>query len=670
MSQRPIAVLGIGCRFPGADDPEMFWQNILEGHRAIVPVPGERWSASAFDSAANGAPYCENVGASADLDCYDAAFFGIKDDEARGIDPQQGAVLEAAWHACESAGIVPDSLAGRNAGVFMGVSTRDFDRRVADAWSTLNAQSAMGSCGAVAANRLSYTFGLTGPSMSIDTACASSLTAVHQACRALHDGECDMAFAGGVQVILSPTNLVAFARDGILSKRGGCKPFSQDADGYIFGEGVGILLLKPLDQALRDGDRIRAIIRGSAVNHNGRSNGLSAPYGAALQQVMQSALERAGVAPQTVDYVEAHAVGTPIGDAIEMQAIRKVYGENRPSARPCRIGSVKPNIGHLEAASGVAALVKAMLAMEAHTYPASLDCLPQNAMLRFDPAVMQLCESNQPWPAADTPRRAAVSAFGFGGANAHVVIEQAPAPDAASDVAQDNTSGPWVLMISARGEAAFRQLRRRYAEQLTVEREAGAALDRLRDFCRASVLTRQHLPLRRALLVTGWADAVAQLDKACPAAAPQRRYRIGVSLASAMQSGPGAADLATALTQLGIRKLYLLADADAVNAAALAGYADRAGIPVGTYDEAAPPYLDCLIATISDGSQADVDLQWAPDRRASLVAGLVEQGFSLNLQGLRVLLGDSRRTLPLYPFERRRNHLLADAIAHREFPQH
>jgi 3-oxoacyl-[acyl-carrier-protein] synthase II len=699
MFQRPIAVIGMSCRFPNADEPIAFWENILEGRDAIGAVPDERWNCSTLESELGkpGFAYSKEIGADATSDCYDAAFFGITEGEAQRVDPQQGIVLEAAWHACEDARIIPDSLAGQDVGVFIGVSTRDFDRRAASTWQMLNVQSATGSCGAIVANRLSYVLGLTGPSLSIDTACASSLTAIHQACRSLNDGECEMAFAGGVQLILSPTNIIAFSRDGVLSKTGSCKPFSKNADGYVFGEGVGILLLKPLELALRDADPIRAVIRGSAINHNGRSNGLSAPYGVALQRVMRKALDRANIAANTVDYVEAHAVGTLIGDAIEMQAIAKVYAVDRSPLHPCYVGSVKPNVGHLEAASGVAALIKTVLAIEHATLPASLNCSQQSELLRLDHQSLRLCELKQPWLAEDRPRRASVSAFGFGGANAHVIIEQAPTANTPNENAvnkpdADDLTGPWLLMVSARSEAAFLQLCQRYGERLIAEREQGATIDVLRDFCLATAFDRQHHPLRRALLVSNWLDAVTALAHARPAPQAKRHCRVGISLAehtkkeaaecvSASHSTANTKykvsdtweGLSAVLAQIGIKRLYIDANAKPDEAATLMRFAERAAIPASIHNEKSPSLSDCLLIADADEPHAVADFTWnfidsVAQQRAHLVACLYERGFSLN-HGSKISTGASAYPLPLYPFERRRNHLLFDTIAHKHAPQ-
>lgn len=513
MSHFPIAIIGMACRFPQSDGVAAFWRNLLDERDCVGTVPPERWDAQRFAGQAPGAAgltYCPRAGMDPDGDCYDAAFFGLDAEEARRMDPQQGVLLELAWHACEDANVVPAALSGRDVGVYVGISTRDFDRRIATLWRDLDVRITTGACGAVAANRVSYVFGLAGPSVAVDVACTSSLAAVHMACRALADGECSLAFAGGVHLMLAPTNMVAISQGGLLARDGRCKPFAAGADGYVFGEGAGLLLLKPLAAAVRDGDPIRAVIRGSAINHNGRSNGIAAPYRPGVAQVMRKALERADVDPASIAYVEAHATGTPIGDAIEFQAIRDVYGAARKS--PCYVGSVKSNIGHLEAAAGIAALAKAVLAVEQGVLPATLSCAPPHPMLRAHEGDVRLCEATRDWPAgAPGPRRAAASASSFGGGNAHVVIEQAPA------VAQaPRRSGPSLLLVSARSAAAFERLCASYAEALAAAEKTGAPLHALSDFCRATQIGRQHHAVRGAWVVADWAEAIAALRGAQP----------------------------------------------------------------------------------------------------------------------------------------------------------
>lgn len=690
MAQRRIAIIGMASQFPGTDGIDAYWRQLVDGVDAVGQVPSERWDSAAFTGDAPGQAgrtYSSAAGMDAMADCYDAAFFGLDVDEARRIDPQQGRILELAWHACEDAGIVPDTLNGQEVGVFIGVSTRDFDRRMAGLWPHLNAQTSTGASAAIVANRLSYLFGLTGPSIVVDSACASSLSSIHMACMALENEECTMAFAGGVQLILSPANMIAFAQNGLLARDGRCKPFSRAADGYVCGEGAGLLLLKPLDLALRDGDFIRAVIGGSAINHNGRSNGLSAPYRAGQQRVIAKALSRAGISGTQIDYVEAHAPGTRIGDAIEMQALRDVYGAGRPSGRPCFVGSVKSNIGHLEAAAGIAALIKAALMVERGKMPASLHCHPLSELLRLNDDALQVCQTTRDWLPGDAPRTAAVSAFSFGGGNAHVIVTQAPAAPAA--VCLQRPEAPWVLAVSARTEAAFSQLCARYADSLRALRQQGAADSALRDFCCATLARRQHHAFRRAFVISNWKDAIAALDSATAAPPGKGGLLLGVlpaefasdsgagvtalppawrALASECDALPGTAGaagmavLAALLRRLGFKRMCVDQTGDSPILGILSDCARHVGL---TVDASATEGLSVLDASVRDVTG---DALWRPagDLRGQCVAlsaRLFEQGFALRWQALAELDQARPVRLPLYPFERRRNHVIPDQLS-------
>jgi len=494
----PIAVIGLGGRFPGSDGPDAngpstdgvdaLWTVLRNEVDAIRDVPAGRWPSS---EAAD-----ERGGFIEQGDWFDAPLFGITDREAERMDPQQGLVLEAGWQALEHAGLAPDSLAGAGVGVFVGASTCDFDRRLA-LLDDLDARAATGGSGSIVANRLSYTLGVCGPSLSIDVACASSLAAVHLACQALQLGECDLALAGGVQLILSPVNMRAFTRGGMLARDGRTKSFSAQADGYGCGEGCGMIALKRLDEAVRDRDTIWAIVRGSAVNHNGASNGLSAPFGRAQELLLRRALALGDVAPASIGYVEAHSAGTLLGDAIEVKALKHVLSEGRDADRPCLLGSVKPNLGHLEGAAGIASLMKAILAMHHGWIPKTLHCDPISGHLQLANSALRVASVSQPWPAHNHPRRAGVSAFSFGGANAHIVLEQAPPTPARAPVpARDR----WVLPIGAASRGALRVLASRYVEHLATVAAAADPQTACADLCYTASVGRAHLPHRLAVI--------------------------------------------------------------------------------------------------------------------------------------------------------------------------
>lgn len=679
-AQTPIAVVGIGCRFPFSDGVDAFWRNLVEARSCVGDIPGDRWQTDRFAGDAPAIPgrtYCLKAGMDGLGDCYDAGFFQLDADEIKRMDPQQGLALELAWHACEDAGIALDRLTGEPVGVFVGVSTRDFDRRMSDRWQHIDMRTSTGASGAVIANRISYQLGLTGPSIAIDGACASSLMSLHMACRAIADGECSLALAGGVLLILSPANMIAFAQAGALARDGRCKPFSADADGYVCGEGGGMVVLKRLDQAIADGDRIRAVVSGSAVNHNGRSNGMSAPYRHAQQQVMRTALGRAGIEPATVDYVEAHAVGTQLGDAIETQAIRDIYDQDRPEGRSCFLGSVKSNIGHLEASAGIASFIKAVLMVEQGVLPPSLHCEAPSKLLRLEKGQLRLCHDLQPWPSTGGPRRAGVSAFSFGGSNAHVVIEQAPPQPGSGTGSAAQPSGPWLMAVSAPDEPGLRRLADAYAEAAQAMRDRGEPLSSLRDLCAATLAQRRLFPLRKTLVVRDWDDAIDALRERTTPAAAEGTFRIELSrretpepsdwppLEGALESlDIGLRNLVrpiALLFQLGLTRLAIDGESDDLNAAA--EYAASLGMAVSKYDE---NRQRPGIPVLTDHT-ADVDALWeAPassgERLTYLCAGLLQHGYALRWSALAALTGANRIALPLYPFERRRNHVMLDDI--------
>jgi acyl transferase domain-containing protein len=679
MAERPIAVIGMSGRFPQSDGLDIFWRNLVEGRDCIGEILTERWHLPSLVGEAATGPgttYCRQAGMDAEADCYDASFFRLDAEEARRMDPQQGMALELAWHACEDAGVVPDSLIGQEVGVFVGVSTRDYDRRMADRWQHIDVRTSTGASGAIVANRISYLFGLTGPSVAVDGACASSLASVHLACRALADGECNLALAGGIQVILSPANMIAFSQGGLLARDGRCKPFSAKADGFVCGEGGGMVLLKSLDHATEDGYRIRAVIRGSAMNHNGRSNGMSAPYRKGQAQVIRKALERSAVPASSIDYVETHTAGTLLGDAIEVQAIQDVYGDQRSATRPCFVGSVKSNIGHLEAAAGIAAFLKAALTVERGILPPSLHCQPPSDLLRLDKGAIKLCDGVRPWPDSDGPRRAGVSAFSFGGGNTHLIVEQASECEAVSSSA----SGPWLLVISAASSAAFAKLAAAYATQLESMRAIGAPLSLLRDVCVSSLAHRQLHVLCRAYVVRNWGEAIAALREATPVAVTAGQFRIAVeqplrfgeettnwpeletTLADVPAASLGALRLIALLKHFGVDHLDIEGSSSTLTACS--EFAARSGI--ATAQPGVGARRTHSLVLVDDTTSTD--FLWQSEQRAvelcmTLAGALLQRGFPFRWRSFATLAGSSTYVpLPLYPFDRRRNHVLHDEI--------
>ncbi len=460
----PIAVLGLGCRFPGADGPRAFWRLLANGVDAVGEVPGGRWDMTALydpDPDALGKIYNRWGGFLSEVDQFDAAFFGIAPREAVSLDPQQRLLLEVAWEALENAGVAPDGLAGSATGVFVGIGSSDYGQLLTmsgDA-ARIDPYYGTGNTLSAAAGRLSYVLGLRGPSLAVDTACSSSLVAVHLACQSLRRGECATALAAGVNLLLSPVASVNLCRARMLAHDAHCKTFDASADGYVRGEGCGVVVLKRLSD-VADCDTVLALIRGSAVNQDGRSTGLTAPNGPSQEAVIRAALASGGVDPASVSYVEAHGTGTPLGDPIEIQAIAAALGER---SRPLLVGSVKTNLGHLEAAAGIAGLIKVVLALRHGQIPAHLHFEKPNPFIPWADLPVAVPTTLIPW-VADGPRRAGVSSFGFVGTNAHVVLEEAPAlPATVGDVSLQ------LLTLSARDEKALKALAIRWQDHLQEE---------------------------------------------------------------------------------------------------------------------------------------------------------------------------------------------------------
>ena len=424
----PIAVVGIGCRFPGnVTGPESFWRLLVNGEDGITEVPPDRWDVDAFydpDPSAPGRMTTRWGGFLPDAAGFDADFFGIAPREAQAIDPQQRLVLEVAWEALEHAGIPADSLVGTRTGVIMGLSTWDYAIVNIENKAEIDAYLSTGIPHSTAVGRISYLLGLRGPSVAVDTACSSSLVAVHLACQSLRLRESDLVLAGGTQLNLSPFTSIALSKWSALSPEGRCKTFDARADGFVRGEGCGVVVLKRFSDAVRDGDRVLAVARGSAVNQDGRSNGITAPNALAQRDVITDALRAGDVAADSVNYVEAHGTGTILGDPIEFEALAATYGSGEV---PCALGAVKTNVGHLEAAAGVAGFIKAVLAVQRGHIPPNLHFTRLNPAIDASSTRFFVPTDMASWPDSGGPRRAGVSSFGLAGTNAHVVIEQAPA---------------------------------------------------------------------------------------------------------------------------------------------------------------------------------------------------------------------------------------------------
>ena len=508
-----FAIVGYAVRFPGTPDAEEFWRVLDEGRDAVSEVPADRWNVEEFydpDPEARGKVVTRRAGFIEDVAGFDAPFFGISAREAVYLDPQHRLLLETAWRAIEHSGSAPADLAGTKTGVFIGLSTHDYLGMLTDELThgEIEAYLGTGTSPAAGVGRISYRLGLQGPAVAVDTACSSSLVAVHQACQALRAGECDLALAGGVNVLLSPATMINFSRARMLAPDGRCKTFDAAADGYVRGEGCGVIVVKRLGDAIRDGDRIRAVIRGSAVNQDGASGGLTVPNGGAQQWVIADALKRAGVDPCDVDYLEAHGTGTSLGDPIEVQAAGAVYGVGRDPDRPLLIGSVKTNIGHLEAASGIAGLMKVVLSLEHRALPKHLHFHTPSPHIPWERLPVRVVSESLRWERRDHPRLAAVSSFGFSGTNAHVLLQEAPQPvdDVAGLPAGDFVPNR-VLPLSARTPAALVELAGRYRDWLGAHPEAALA-----DVCLTASTARSHFAHRAALVVGSRTNAADLLD--------------------------------------------------------------------------------------------------------------------------------------------------------------
>ncbi|WP_026736723.1 type I polyketide synthase [Fischerella sp. PCC 9605] len=518
----PIAIIGIGCRFPGASNPEAFWHLLRNGINAISEVPKDRWDVDSFynpEPATPGKMSTRYGGFIERVDWFDPAFFSISPREAERMDPQQRLVLEVAWESLENAGIPPSSLSGSQTGVFIGIGNYDYGILLSQDTDRINAYDGTGNTLGVAANRLSYLLNLRGPSLAIETACSSSLVAIHLACRSLQTAESDLCVVGAVSLMLSPAQTIAYSQARMMAADGRCKTFDANADGYVRGEGCGIAVLKRLSDAIRDGDNIQAVIRGSAINQDGLSNGLTAPNGPSQQAVIRQALENAGVEPAQISYVEAHGTGTSLGDPIEVRSLKAVLMEGRSSDRPCWIGSVKTNIGHLEAAAGMAGLLKIVLSLQHQQIPPHLNLKQLNPYISLEGTPFAIPVELQDWTASTGTRYAGISSFGFGGTNGHVIVEEAPLESQKSKAcprAQRRVKSQkkeaierplHLLTLSAKSDLALREMAQSYADFLASHPGASLA-----DICFTASTGRSHFEHRLAVATASSVQLCQQLN--------------------------------------------------------------------------------------------------------------------------------------------------------------
>jgi acyl transferase domain-containing protein/acyl-CoA synthetase (AMP-forming)/AMP-acid ligase II/pimeloyl-ACP methyl ester carboxylesterase/acyl carrier protein/NAD(P)-dependent dehydrogenase (short-subunit alcohol dehydrogenase family) len=489
-NQSPIAIIGMGCRLPGANNLDEFWQLLIDGKDAIsrcVRWEGDDWG-----------------GFIKDVDKFEPQFFGITPRETQRMDPQQRLLLEVCWEALENAAINPESLSGSKTGVFVGIGSSDYAQLQLHYQTEVDAYAGTGNAHSIAANRLSYILDLRGPSLAVDTACSSSLVAVHLACQSLKNGECDRAIVGGVNLMLSPELTRTFTLAGMMAADGRCKTFDDSADGYVRGEGCGVIILKRLDEAIIDRDRILAVIAGSAIEQDGRSNGLTAPNGRAQQTVIRQALANAGIPPQAINYIEAHGTGTKLGDPIEVNSLKAVLMADREADNICYLSSVKTNIGHLEAAAGIAGLIKTVLCLEHQAIPPHLHFQQLNSHIDLTDTPLVIPTQLQSWH-QEQLRFAGVSSFGFGGTNAHVIVQEAPT----QTVEPAATRPLHLLNLSTKTAAALPELARRYVHYLT------AHPVELADLCFTANTGRTHFENRLSIIADSIPQLQAQLNNYC-----------------------------------------------------------------------------------------------------------------------------------------------------------
>jgi len=507
----PIAIIGMGCRFPGgANNPEALWDLLAKGTDAITEVPNTRWDIQQLYDADLNAPGKMNTrfgGFVNNVTDFNPEFFGISPREAASMDPQQRLLLEVCWEALENADINPQSLYGVSAGVFIGIIAYDYGQRILgiNRINEIDAYAGTGSSLGVAAGRLSYTLGLTGPSLSVDTACSSSLVTVHLACESLKRKECNLAIAGGVNLMLEPGLSVNFSKAHMLAPDGKCKTFDSSADGYVRGEGCGIVVLKRLSDALAANDPILALIKGSAVNQDGASGGLTIPSGPSQASVIRQALKNAGCEPSAVDYIEAHGTGTSLGDPIELGSLDQVFSQGRKSNHPLLVGSIKTNVGHLEAAAGIAGIMKLVLSLKHEQIPPHLNCTNPTDRFPWSEKPIQIAQHLSKWERSEKARIAGISSFGFSGTNAHILIEEAPTRQTLETKSTvDRNHSPQLLNISAQSPEALYELAKSY--QIKIQSQDTKDLYQI---CASASQSRSKLKYRLSIL----ANAKKELEK-------------------------------------------------------------------------------------------------------------------------------------------------------------
>lgn len=516
MQKDRIAIIGIGCRFPGGvNDAESFWKLLLERKDAVSDVPADRWNVERYydpEPGIIGKTFAKRAGFLDQIDKFDPQFFGISPREAPYVDPQHRLLLETAWEAIENAGVILDFEKGTDIGVFVGISHNDYQGMQSTAFDHFGIapHTATGSAHSIAANRISYCLNLRGPSVAMDTACSSALTAVHSACEHIWAGRGDTALAGGVTVMITPGGFIGFSQASMLSPEGRCAAFDASASGFVRGEGAGMVLLKRLSQAIADGDPIQGVIVGTALNQDGHTNGISLPSAEAQSRLVQDACKDAGVSPAQIGFVEAHGTGTAVGDPIEANALAEALCQERSTPLP--IGSVKTNLGHLETAAGVAGLVKAMLVLQHREIPGSLHFTSPNPHIDFDKLKLRVPTEAEPFPETDGERLVGVNSFGFGGANAHVILAEPPSSLSHPEHSEVWLERGWPVMLSARSEDALRGYAMKLASWLTDRANLNGDSPMLPDLTYTLGDRRNHHQHRLTLVARSVPELIQELD--------------------------------------------------------------------------------------------------------------------------------------------------------------
>ena len=512
-----IAIIGIGCRFPGGiNHPEALWKLMAEGREAVSEVPPDRWNLERYydpEPGLAGKSVSKRGGFVDGIDQFDPQFFGISPREAPYVDPQHRLLLETAWEAIEDAGMVLDFEKGTDLGVFVGISHNDYQIIQGTPWDSagISAHSPTGSAHSIAANRISYCLNLRGPSVAMDTACSSALTAVHAACEHIRTGRGDTALAGGVTVMITPGGFIGFSQASMLSPEGKCKAFDASANGFVRGEGAGMVLLKRLSQAIADGDPIHGIITGTATNQDGHTNGISLPSAEAQARLVKDACADAGIAPSQIGFLEAHGTGTAVGDPIEAHALAEALCGGRAADAPLTIGSVKTNLGHLETAAGIAGLVKAVLVLQHRQIPANLHFETPNPNIDFEALKLRVNTMLEPFPETSGPRMVGVNSFGFGGANAHIILEEAPQRPH-HEHSESPTERAWPVTLSARSEDALRSSALQLAKWLDERAHANGDSPLLPDLVYSLGARRNHHPYRLSVVTSSMTELMQELD--------------------------------------------------------------------------------------------------------------------------------------------------------------